>query len=510
MSVPSPSSAVRVKPSDIMCFRRTAFAIFSALFATVLQTWAASFPRSIVPVADAMAAQGVGSEKTYGRIVRTALTADEMAAEVNFDIALKLRNRDELQTRVDRGEILSRTALEDYLPTAADYARVRAWLVAQGFEITLDADCRHSVFARGSNARVAAVFGVQLARVATADGEFTSAVTVPTLPDDIAGIVAGIRGLQPHLIRHPRSAQGQQLVANDFDAITPAAVAAVYQVPASLTGAGQTIAVIGDSIPNNSDLSKFWAECGISQSANNISVAKVRGGPGSDTTDQGEVSMDVEWASGLAPGARIRIYAVPYPLVPSSEAAAYTQILNDLSSNPTIHQVTESYGGIESDNDGGDSSLVLLIARGVTCFAASDDGGSNPDPTTGTYSASAPLSVSYPASDPSMTGVGGTEIDFEQWGNGSPTSVEVAWSLTTNQGVTGATGGGVSGVYSRPSWQVAQGMLAGNMRCVPDVSAVAYTGSTSTDMAPLVYQGGRLGLDLEPAFRVRSGPASAH
>jgi len=45
-------------------------------------------------------------------------------------------------------------ALEAYLPTAADYAKVRAWLVAQGFRITLDADSRHAIFARGSNARI--------------------------------------------------------------------------------------------------------------------------------------------------------------------------------------------------------------------------------------------------------------------------------------------------------------------------------------------------------------------
>ena len=474
-----------------MRFLRTAFAILSASLAAVLQTWAASFPRSIVPVAGATAAQGVGGEKTYGRVVRTALTADEMTAGIDFDVALKLTNRADLEARINRGEILSRAALEAYLPTAADYAKVRAWLVAQGFRITLDADSRHAIFARGSNARIAAALGVKLARVATADGEFTSAVTEPSLPDEIAGLVAGVRGLQPHLIRHPRSPRGQQLEANSYYAITPAAVAAVYQAPTTLTGAGQTIAVIGDSIPSTSDLSEFRAECGLSQTMINISVANVQGGPGTDTTDQFEMSMDVEWTSGLAPAAQVRVYAVPYPLNPNSEEAAYTQILNDLPTIPTIHQMTESYGGIEpSSSQDGDSSLVLLIAQGVTCFAASADGGSNPDPTTGAYNARAPLSVSYPASDPSMTAVGGTTLIFPRSDNGQYAPPEVAWSLTTNRGMTGATGGGISGVFSRPSWQVATGMPAGNQRCVPDVSAVAFTGSATDDMAPLVYQGG--------------------
>jgi kumamolisin len=365
--------------------------------------------------------------------------------------------------------------------------------VAQGFEITLDADCRHAVFARGSNARVAAAFGVQLARVATADGEFTSAVTTPVLPNEIAGVVAGIRGLQPHLIRHPLSPLGQQLVA-DADFITPAAVAAIYQAPSGLTGAGQTIAIIGDSVPSNSDLSEFWTLCGIPQTLANFSVANVQGGPSSDTTDQFELSMDVEWTTGIAPSAQVRVYAAPYPLNSNSEAAAYAQILNDLPSHPTIHQVTESYGGIESGyyQDGGDSSLVLLIAQGVTCFAASGDGGSNPvlTSTSWGYDPSAALSVLYPASDPSMTGVGGTEIDFGQWGNGLPSSAEDAWSLTANQGVTTASGGGISGVFSRPSWQLATGIPSGTQRCVPDVSALAYTADAGDYMGPLVYKGG--------------------
>ncbi len=348
-----------------MRFHRTAIGVVSALLAAVLQMRAASFPQSIVPVADATAAQGAGGGMTYGRIVRTALTPSEMAAGIDFDIALRLRNREELESRINGGKVFSRTELEAYLPTAADYAKVRAWLVAQGFKITLEADCRHAIFARGSTAQVATAFGVQMARVATTDGEFTSAITTPSLPDEIASVVAGIRGLQPHLIRHPLSQRPQELTTEDYAAITPGAVRVVYQAPATLSGAGQTIAVINDSVPNNSDLGLFWAECDIPQLLANFAVVNVQGGPGVDTTDQEEVSMDVEWTSGLAWAAKVRLYAPPHPLNSSGEAAAYTQILNDLPSNPIIHQVTESFGGPEADYDGGDSSLLLLIAQGV-------------------------------------------------------------------------------------------------------------------------------------------------
>jgi hypothetical protein len=111
-----------------MCFHRSAISLFSALLFTAAQMWAASFPRSIVPVAGTMDAQRIGKEKTYGCIVRTALTPAEMAAQTDFDITLPLRNRDELQKRINRGEVLSRAALEAYLPTVADYARALDWM----------------------------------------------------------------------------------------------------------------------------------------------------------------------------------------------------------------------------------------------------------------------------------------------------------------------------------------------------------------------------------------------
>jgi len=452
-----------------------------------------SYPRGIVPVeAAAPPAKSVLSKKTYGKVVRMTLTPLELDGAMEFSLSLPLRNRAELEARIARGEVLSGAALEPYLPTAEDYAEVRAWLGAQGFAVSLDAGTRHAVFARGSVSRVSANLNVTMARVATPDGEFTSAVTAPELPDDIGRLVDGIRGLQPHLIRHPHQRHGQQLEANTYYAITPAAVAAVYQTPSNLNGAGQTIAIIGDSSVTLSDMNAFWLECGIPQSWNNITQLNVGAGPGSSTTNQSEVSMDVQWTSGLAPAAQVRVYETAYPMTGLHEAAAYTQILNDLPSNPTLHQVTESYGGTEygDEQTNGDTALVLLAAQGVTCFASSGDGGSNPDtsPTTNAYNAGSPIAVSYPASDPYMTAVGGTTLRFPQSLNGQSSPPEVAWSV----GATGSygTGGGYSSVFSRPSWQTAPGLSGGGMRAIPDISALADTGSGDTDMGPLFVQGG--------------------
>ena len=457
-----------------------------------------SFPRSIAPV-EASSTAKIVSSTTYGRIVRTTLTAEEMAATIEFEFALKLPNRDELEARVSRGETFSREALEPYLPTAADYARVRAWLVAQGFEITLDPSFRHAIFARGSYAQVSAALGVNLARVATTDGEFTSAVTAPSLPDDIGAAVDGIRGLQP-LIRHPHftksppltqtaananrsdSIHSQQLEATSYYAIAPGAIAATYHFPTNVNGTGETIAIVGASFPTATDITTFWSQCGVSQSWSNISFINVDGGPGSNTNDQFELSMDSEWTSGEAPGAQVRIYGAPWPLTNVTEEEAYAQILGDLASFPSIHQVTESYGGSEFNGDQ-DSSLILLIAQGVTCFASSGDGGTNPD-DTGVYESTSPVSINYPGSDPSMTGVGGTILNFPVADVGVYVPPEITWSVSGNG--TNGTGGGISTLFTRPSWQVGTGLPGGTMRCEPDVSAMAFYSA----MGALVIQGG--------------------
>ena len=114
--------------------------------------------------------------------------------------------------------------------------------------------------------------------------------------------------------------------------------------------------------------------------------------------------------------------------------------------------------------------MATLAAAGVTVFAASGDEGSNPTPGgSGGYSASEPLAVDYPASDPSVTGVGGTTLTFTgDWNYGG----DVVWNEIASQ--QSASGGGVSGQFPKPSWQTGGAVLAGqSMRCVPDVAALS-------------------------------------
>jgi kumamolisin len=416
---------------------------------------------------------GVAQGRAYGRVVRTALSAEETQAVLPIGLELTLQSTDELQSRIDHGEVLTPKELEKYLPTQADYNATKTWLQSQGFTVTLESNLRHAIFVKGTVQQCATAFNTTFGRVATTDGEFTSALTEPSLPNDLAPIVRAIHGLQPHLKRyHSSITLTPAAVPSGF--LSAPTIPAYYNAPSNLDGTGQTIAIIADSIPLSTDLTQYWSMCGLSRTLSSFTVVNISGGPGTVNTNQNEASLDVETASGIAPGAAIRLYATSCPLNSATEDMAATQILNDLPNCPGIHTISESYGG-PGEGTAGINSTKLLAAQGVTYFSCSGDYGSNPNWTKGRYDSTQPLGVNYPASDLNVTGVGGTGLAINP---GIPTPPEVGWSTVNGSGL--ASGGGISSFYNRPSWQKGTGVPAGTMRCVPDVAAMAWNGTQTS------------------------------
>ncbi len=411
---------------------------------------------------------------TDSNVVRTSLTAEESAAAMPISVALKMRDFAGLQARIAAGERISWQEMEArYRPLKSDYEKVAQWLATQGFEMTLEDSTHTNLFARASVARVSQAFSVQMARVAVPQGEFTSAVTEPRLPAAIAQQILSVNGLQPQLrIRHTSvplraSSIGPDDLAGGFAFVTPKNVASAYNFPGTVDGTGQTIAIVNALAAPASDLTAFWSEEGSAQKASNVTAVSVDG-----TSDPvgglQEADLDCEWAGALAPGAKIRQY-VSYDVFPG-----FVAILNDLPAYPSISVVSVSYGGSEAFESSGyilslSQTFAQLTAAGVSIFAASGDGGSNPDAASNLYSVSAPASPSYPASDPNVTGVGGTNLDFDASWN---LVGEISWDeLATGRA---ATGGGISTLFPRPRWQQGGPVLAQQtMRCSPDVAAIS-------------------------------------
>jgi kumamolisin len=403
-------------------------------------------------------------------LVRSELAPAEAQATLDFSVALKMHKFAELQNRVARGEIISLDEIASkYYPTADEYKTVAAWLSSQGFAIKPADKYNLSIFASGTVAQMERVFAAKFGRVKFHGVEYTSALSAPSLPAEVAAPVLGINGLQPHL--HPTPAliklpSPLQKAISNQPPYTVSEIAKAYGANSTSTnGSGQKIGIVIDTFPNDSDLTAFWQFNGVNQSLNNIEKIQVVGG--ALPSPSGEETLDVEWSSGIASGAKVRVYATT-DLYPTHLDQAYQAIINDLPSQPGLRQVSMSFAGGEA-NDFSQSQLqtdaqyfATMAAAGVTPFAASGDWGPfDPSETT--------VTVNYPASDPSVTGVGGTSLYLDA--STGAVSNETAWSWNFNY--NWGTGGGISKFFSRPSWQIGPGVLAGSTRLVPDVAVAA-------------------------------------
>jgi hypothetical protein len=410
---------------------------------------------------------------------RAVLQTDETTAPLRFEVALAMRNFDELEARLAHSEVISPAEMQArYLPLAADHDRVVRWLQAEGMTVTRTDANRLAIFARGSVAEVGRVFQTAFARVAADGNEFTSAVAAPSVPAELAPAIRGIHGLQPYqrLKHRPHALEPLAGTGNSLP-YYPAQIAQAYNATnLGVTGAGQTIAIYALGYPAQSDLDAFWSAAGVPATAASIQRVDVAGGPSGpgDPNQAGyveEATLDVEWASALAPGATIRIYAGSGN-DPVSDDELIQQILADLPTQPALHQLTISYGLDENAADRDYIAIeaqymAALVSQGVTVFAASGDNGALDN-----FKRS--IQTGIPASMPDVTGVGGTTLNLDPTG---AVSSEIAWGSLSNAGTTGGSGGGISVIFNRPGWQNVAGAPPGTMRLVPDVAAVGDPGT---------------------------------
>jgi subtilase family serine protease len=197
-----------------------------------------------------------------------------------------------------------------------------------------------------------------------------------------------------------------------------------------------------------------------------------------------EMQLDVDWSHAIAPGAKIVIVHGK-----SSNDDDLVAAVNYAVDHNLGDVISMSFG--ESDTCLGSSlqsqwhqAFVNATKKGITLFASSGDQGASQPSCDGS---SWIKSSSSPASDPLVTGVGGTELHaadycLPQLGCDPATNPafgsylsEIGW----NEGPTGdfpdffdateASGGGFSTVWSEPAYQ--QGTIhGGKTRAVPDVA----------------------------------------
>jgi subtilase family serine protease len=239
-------------------------------------------------------------------------------------------------------------------------------------------------------------------------------------------------------------------------------------------GSGKTIVII-DAFQNpyiKSDLSIFDSTFGLPDPQ--LSIIH----PGgltrfniNDANQDGwafEIQLDVEYAHAMAPGANI-VLALAKSNNDSDLLATTKYVIN----NHIGDVISQSFGEAEQCMDptllSEQSALFAqAVNEGYTIFASSGDSGASQFSCDGTQ---AILAASTPASDPNVTGVGGTTLSAKD-PSGDYLS-ETAWTEifgcnppAVAPSDVNCSGGGFSTIYSQPGYQ--SGPNPG--RGVPDVA----------------------------------------
>jgi subtilase family serine protease len=267
------------------------------------------------------------------------------------------------------------------------------------------------------------------------------------------------------------SCQAPASATNPLPCYGPAQIRRAYNIPSNLTGAGKTIVII-DAFGNPdiaSDLALFDSTFDLPPA--NLNIICITGTcPTFDPTnaDQvdwaGEIALDTQWSHADAPGATIDL------VIARSDADADILAAQQYVVDHNLGDVlSQSFGEGEtcmapSIFAAQHQVFVKAQAERMTVFASAGDSGSaQPDCNgDGGYF----LSASTPASDPLVTGVGGTHLNAN-FTTGRYQS-ESVWNDSGTAFDIGATGGGFSTKYARPSYQALANRNAA--RGVPDVA----------------------------------------
>jgi subtilase family serine protease len=328
----------------------------------------------------------------------------------------------------------------------------------------------------------------------------------------------------------PSEAQCQSVGRRCF---TPAAIQSSYDLgplyAAGNEGQGMTIAIIdsygSDTIANDLhvfdqafNLQPMCGEADVTCSAGmpTFRQLSLQGNPATKappSTSKGtgqenhaawavEVSLDVEHAHSIAPKANILLVTTPTAETLGVQGLPQMMAAEDYVVKHHLAQViSQSFGTAEQAFGSAQSLLNLRYAfqdaanNGVTVLASSGDGGTaNPQKEPVKNPKTIPFpTVEWPASDPLVTGVGGTYLctDPNITDDTAPRTLdstdlpkpcqsgqtEVAWI---------DAGGGFSSIFSTPSYQdtlPAGSTVIGSMRGVPDI---AFQASSQTGVLTYV------------------------
>jgi subtilisin family serine protease len=367
-----------------------------------------------------------------------------------------------------RPPLPARLVRQLFLPTARQVERVRAEMIRAGLR-PLGRDGLAMRF-QATASSAARVFRVSLLHGRTRDGERAVVPSgKPRPPSSIARLVQDVEGLDTS--QRPRPLLAPAPAAPVVPSCPGPARVRAY-LPAELgsaggyrhnallrqgfDGTGERVALVEFSNYKRSDVGRFKACFGLS-----VPIVDRPVGPGTrDMNGSDEVALDVETTIAAAPGLDAAYVYVAPPV--GTMASVLNQIVDEAAVTG-VRIVSISWGLCEpaltpARVAATAAALQLAAVSGITVLAASGDSGSFD------CFGFPIVAADDPASQPFATGVGGTDLRLGRPGPGH----EVAWN-----DVFGASGGGLSRFWPRPTWQFGPGVrnrFSNGNRQVPDVA----------------------------------------
>jgi hypothetical protein len=439
---------------------------------------------------------------------------------------------------------------QQFGPADADVRTVTGWLQSHGLQVSRVSAGKTVIEFSGNAGQIRQAFHTQIHRYVVNGQEHFANSSDPQIPAALTPVVVGTVSLhnfprkpQSHVagafsrnkstgivkpLKSPAELRNGNAPVADFTfsslacpinntcyALGPADFASIYNISPSLTGAGQTIAIVGDSeictanspdwgqlftgptgnlvLCTTDDVASFRNLFGLPANSPNVIVdGSDPGFNGSET----EGDLDVEWSGAVAPNATIDfVIAQDTEVNAGVDLAAEYVVDNNLA--PVLN---ESFGSCEQFLGGINQFYSSLweqaAAQGITVVVASGDSGSAGCDFPGPFASHGGLAVNGIASTPFNVAAGGTDFDvtaanyastYWNTGNVSPTQnsaksyiPETTWNDSCAQNFTGSLaacnsplltglnvvggGGGESscaiqngfsctGGYAKPAWQ---------------------------------------------------------
>jgi PKD repeat protein len=239
---------------------------------------------------------------------------------------------------------------------------------------------------------------------------------------------------------------------------TPIELAQLYGFPTDVDGTGQTVGIIelggGYTLP---DFHQYLTSIGVTKVPNVVDVS-VNGGKNNPAqyNESFEVCLDLDIIAAIAPGCNIRMYFAPNSFV--DFVAAVQACINDNCNIISISWGLAELYWAPAARNAMNQVCQQAASLGISIFCAAGDNGASEGHTG--------LNVVFPSSCPYTISCGGTTITSA---NGVITS-ETVWGDASNS----ATGGGISAIFSKPSYQNSVPLLNSyNFRGTPDIAANA-------------------------------------